>query len=164
MASLNGNTRLVRCLVYAGCPINNRDSIGQMPLTLALHSGHTITAKVLLDCGASVRDKLFKDTVPLLEIARVKEDNIMINLMEQKIREEDQIINHINYFYKNMSEESGMVGTEEDGGPNIARVLNINVGDKKKHGLNPRLYQSLSGSIWYPFTRWVKLSLPGLHK
>ena len=63
-----------------------------------------------------------------------------------------------------MSEESGMVGTEEDGEPNIARVLNINVGDKKKHCLNPRLYQSLSGSIWYPFTRWGRLSLPGLHK
>ena len=131
VASLNGNTRLVRCLVYAGCPINSRDSIGQTPLTLALHSGHTITAKVLLDCGASVRDELFKDTVPPLEIARVKGDNIMFNLMEQKIREEDQIINHINSFYENMSEESGMVGIEEDGEPNIARVLNINVGDKK---------------------------------
>ena len=107
---------------------------------MALHNGHTITAKVLLDCGASVRVELFKDTVPPLEIACVKGDNIMFNLMEQKIREEDQIINHINSFYENMSEESGMVGTEEDGGPNIARVLNINVGDKK-HCLNPRLYQ-----------------------
>ena len=84
-----------------------------------------------LDCGASVRDELFKDTVPPLEIVRIKGDNIMFNLMEQKIREEDQIINHINSFYENMSEESGMVGTEEDGEPNIARVLNINVGDKK---------------------------------
>ena len=130
VASLNGNTRLVRCLVYAGCSINSRDGIGQTPLILALHSGHTI-AKVLLDCGASVRDELFKDTVPPLENARVKGDNIMFNLMEQKIREEDQIINHINSFYENMSEESGMVGTEEDGGPNIARVLSINVGDQK---------------------------------
>ena len=48
VASLNGNTRLVRCLVYAGCPINGRDGIGQTPLTLALHSGHTITAKDIL--------------------------------------------------------------------------------------------------------------------
>ena len=98
VASLNGNTWLVRCLVYAGCPIDTRDGIGQTPLTLTLHSGHTITAKVFLDCSALVRDELFKDSVPPLEIARVKGDNIMFNLMEQKIREEDQIINHVNSF------------------------------------------------------------------
>ena len=129
VASLNGNTRLVRCLVYAGCPINGRDGIGQTLLTLALHSGHTITAKVLLDCGASVRDELFKDTVPPLEIAHVKEDKIMFNLIEQKIREEQQIIKHVNSFYENLSEESAMCGTED--GLNIACVLNINVGDQK---------------------------------
>ena len=28
MASLNGNTRLVCCLIYSGCPINIRDGIG----------------------------------------------------------------------------------------------------------------------------------------
>ena len=52
MASMNGNTRLVRSLAYCGCPINIRDGIGQAPLTLALHMGHTITAKFLLENGA----------------------------------------------------------------------------------------------------------------
>jgi hypothetical protein len=67
--------------------------------------------------------------VPPLEIARVKEDKIMFNLIEQKIREEQQIIKHVNSFYENLSEESAMCGTED--GLNIARVLNINVGDQK---------------------------------
>ncbi len=43
------NTRLVRCLIYSGCLINIRDGIGQTPLTIALHMGHTITAKFILE-------------------------------------------------------------------------------------------------------------------
>ena len=54
LASMNGNTRLVRGLIYSGCPVNIRDGIGQTPLTLALHMGQTVTAKFLLETGASV--------------------------------------------------------------------------------------------------------------
>ena len=53
---MNGNTRLVRGLVYSGCPVNIRDGIGQTPWTLALHMGQTVTAKFLLETGASVRN------------------------------------------------------------------------------------------------------------
>ena len=86
MASLNGNTRLVRCLIYSGCPINIRDGIGQTPLTVTLHMGHTITAKFILESGASVRDCFFQKTVSPLKIAKVKEDTIMISLIENKIK------------------------------------------------------------------------------
>ena len=56
VASLNGNTRLVRCLIFSACPINIRDGIDQTALTLALHGVHTLPAKCILDNGASVRD------------------------------------------------------------------------------------------------------------
>jgi ankyrin repeat protein len=56
VASLNGKTRLVRCLIFSGCPINIRDGIDQTALTLALHGVHTLPAKCILDNGASVRD------------------------------------------------------------------------------------------------------------
>ena len=139
LASLNGNTRLVRCLVYSGCPINIRDGIGQTPLTLALHMGHTITAKVIIECGASVRDELFPDTVPPLQIAKVKGDNIMIDIIEQKIQEEEEVIRHVESFYKSSSNGSEMRGI--DAGFNFARGLNINVGDQK----NTVLIQGCSG-------------------
>jgi ankyrin repeat protein len=133
VASLNGNTRLVRCLVYSGCPINLKDGIGQTPLTLALHMGHTVTAKVLLDCGASVREQFFLDTIPPIEIAKVKKDELMIELIEQKIREEEKIINHMkSNFNKSISDESTDMETSSTSKPsNVARKLNINVGDQK---------------------------------
>lgn len=56
IASMKGNTQLFRCLVYSGCLINIRDGIGQMPLTLTLHMGHTTTAKFLVENGASGRE------------------------------------------------------------------------------------------------------------
>jgi ankyrin repeat protein len=70
VASLNGNTRLVRSLIFSGCPINIRDGIDQTALTLALHGGHTPTAKCILDNGASVRDCFFENTVSPLQIAK----------------------------------------------------------------------------------------------
>lgn len=92
MASMQGNTRLVGCLVYSGCPINIRDGIGQTPLTLALHMGHTATAKFLVENGASVREALFKNTVSPLEIAKLHADTIMIDLIERKLKEENEIL------------------------------------------------------------------------
>ena len=46
MALLNGNTRLVHWLIYSGCSINILDGIGQTPLAIALHMGHTITTNL----------------------------------------------------------------------------------------------------------------------
>jgi hypothetical protein len=101
--------------------------------------GHTITAKVIIECGASVRDELFPDTVPPLQIAKVKGDNIMIDIIEQKIQEEEEVIRHVESFYKSSSNGSEMRGI--DAGFNFARGLNINVGDQK----NTVLIQGCSG-------------------
>ena len=130
LASLNGNTRLVRCLVHSGCPINIRDGIGQTPLTLALHMGHTITAKFIVESEASVRDSFFPNTVPPLEIAKTKEDTIMINVIENKIQEEEDIIKHVGSFFHEHEDHTGEMGTKDSDG-NYARALNINVGDQK---------------------------------
>ncbi len=133
VASMNGNARLVRGLVYSGCPINLKDGIGQTPLTLAIHMGHTVTAKVLLDCGASVREEFFPDTVPPFEIAKVKEDALMIEFIKKKISEEEEIINLMkSKFDKSMSDESITTKDSSSGKPsNVMRQLNINVGDQK---------------------------------
>ena len=130
LASLNGNTRLVRCLVHSGCPINIRDGIGQTALTLALHMGHTITAKFIVESGASVRDSLFPNTVPPLEIEKIKEDTIMVNLIENKIREEENIIKHVGSFFHGHDDQTDQMETKDSDG-NYARALNINVGDQK---------------------------------
>ena len=131
MASLNGNTRLVRCLIYSGCPINIRDGIGQTPLTIALHMGHTITAKFILESGASVRDCFFQSTVPPLEIAKVKEDTIMITLIENKIKEEEDVVQHVRTFFPEKTEDREEGMEEGNAEVNFARSLNINVGDQK---------------------------------
>ena len=131
MASLNGNTRLVRCLIYSGCPINIRDGIGQTPLTIALHMGHTITAKFILESGASVRDCFFQSTVPPLEIAKVKEDTIMITLIENKIKEEEDVVQHARTFFPEKTEDREEGMEEGNAEVNFARSLNINVGDQK---------------------------------
>ena len=130
LASLNGNTRLVRCLINSGCPINIRDGIGQTPLTLALHMGHTITAKFIMESGASVRDSLFPNTVPPLEIAKIKEDTIMINLIENKIREEEDIIKYVGSFFNERDDHMDEMKAK-DSNANFARAFNINVGDQK---------------------------------
>ena len=84
-------------LVYSGCPINIRDWYWTNTVD---SSSHTITAKVIIECGASVRDELFPDSVPLLQIAKVKGDNIMIDIIEQKIQEEEEVIRHVESFTK----------------------------------------------------------------
>ena len=130
LALLNGNTLLVRCLVHSGCPINIRDGIGQTALTLALYMGHTINTKFMVESGASVRDSLFPNTVPPLEIAKIKEDTIMVYLIENKIWEEENIIKHVGSFFHGHDDHKDEMETKDSDG-NYARALNINVGDQK---------------------------------
>ena len=101
------------------------------PLTLALHMGHTMTAKFIVESGASVRDSLFPNTVPPLEIAKIKEDTIMVNLIENKIWEEENIIKHVGLFFHGHDDHTDEMETKDRDG-NYARALNINVGNKKK--------------------------------
>ncbi len=71
-AALNGNTWLVCALVDSRAKINAEDGIGQSPLTLALHMGHSNTAKLLIEYGASVSSTFFKNMPPPNDIAQVK--------------------------------------------------------------------------------------------
>ena len=121
---LNGNTRLVQCLVHSGCLTNIQDGIGQTPLTLALHMGHTITAKFIVESSASVRDSLFLNTVSPLEIAKIKEDTIMVNLIENKIQEEEDIIKHVGSYCHGHNDYTYEMDAKDSDD-------NINFGDKK---------------------------------
>ena len=101
-ATLNGNTRLVCALVDSGVRINAKDGIGQSPLTLILHMGHSNTAKLLIEYGASVNNIVFENTVPPIEIVQVKENAALIDQIESKIKEEQTIIEKVGtYFAKN---------------------------------------------------------------
>ena len=134
LASMNGNTRLVRGLIYSGCPVNIRDGIGQTPLTLALHMGQTVTAKFLLETGASVRNTFFPNTIPPLEIAKLKDDVVMISLIEKRIEEEEFILRHTNSFLCSSGDNHDIEIENNDNiasRKNFSRALNINVGDQK---------------------------------
>ena len=91
LAALNGNTRLVVGLIHCGARINARDGIDQTALTLALHKEHFNTAKKLIDNGASFENKLFSDTIPPLEIVKLKENEFLTSLIEEKIEKEKEI-------------------------------------------------------------------------
>ena len=134
LAALNGNTRLAVGLVYCGARINARDGIGQTALTLALHKEHFNTAKKLIENGATLENELYGNTIPPLEIARVKENEFLISLIEEKIKKEKEIKNYFASYFKS----SGSSECVDDAGaseerkiPNYARLLDINVGDQK---------------------------------
>lgn len=129
LAAMSGNTRLVRGLVYAGAKINEEDGIGQTPLTLALHKGHTFTAKFLVDVGSCLDNCFFTNTVAPLEIAKVKEDTIMVDAIKNKIADQDKVFQHVYNFFPKEDADSKEMDCAE--GHNFARVLNINVGDQK---------------------------------
>jgi ankyrin repeat protein len=134
IAAMNGNTRLVRCLVYSGGLINIQDGIGQTPLTLALHMDHTATAKVLVENGASVREAFFTNAVAPLEIAKLHSDAVMIDVIERKIQEEDKIISDIKSLCFGQWREVNQGAAMECGNSkekNNKRALNINIGDQK---------------------------------
>jgi hypothetical protein len=127
IAATNGNTRLVRALVYSVAFINARDGIGQTPLTLAIHKGHYIVAKFLVENGASVREDLFSNTIPPLEIAKAKKCDLLIELLEQKVEEQNRIIDSLKepHLTVQVAEEKKTKDV------NYARFLDINVGDQK---------------------------------
>jgi hypothetical protein len=53
-------------------------------LTLALHKEHFNTVKKLIENGATLENELYGRTIPPLEIARVKENEFLISLIEKK--------------------------------------------------------------------------------
>ena len=141
LAALNGNTRLVCALIDAGAHINLKDGIGQTPLTLALHMGHSNTAKYLIEYGASVCDKFYDDTIPPLEITIVKENHALEAQVREKIRYEKEIVQKVASLFRETAmdiDQSENVEPEVRNQPEAAnrqcvnsRSLNINVGDQK---------------------------------
>ena len=78
------------------------DGIGQSPLTLALQMDHSNTAKLLIECGASVNVIFFEDMVPPIKIAKVKENAALFTQIESEIKQEQTIIGKTcTYFVKN---------------------------------------------------------------
>lgn len=141
LAAYEGYTSLVKCLVYSGALINEKDGIGQTALTLALHRGFTVIAKFLIENGASVNGKDSKTTPSPAEISEVCKLGEITAIIESKIQEEE-------FATKELSKSLGtklpeLENMDIDQLPpnelpgaevvkeNLARVLNINVGDQK---------------------------------
>ena len=57
--------------------------------------GHSNTAKLLIEYGVSVNSIFFKNMVPPIEIAQVKENVALIDQIESKIKEEQTIIEKV---------------------------------------------------------------------
>ena len=143
LAALNGNTKLVRCLVLSGAHVNAKDGIHQTPLTLSLHKNHLNTAKFLLEIGANVSECFFKETASPLEVAKVKKMDILVTMIENRQKYERDVTDFLSSEFKQIFEKSHLHSQAEtcedmDTNPssstkttNYARILNINVGDQK---------------------------------
>jgi hypothetical protein len=136
LAALNGNTKLVVGLINSGARINARDGIGQTALTLALHKEHFNTVKKLIENGASLQNELFVDTIPPIEVAKVKGNEHLVALIEEKIAEEKAIKNYFASYFKSPDNTQSETLHDTDRckktvSQNYGRVLNIHVGDQK---------------------------------
>jgi hypothetical protein len=134
LAATDGNFNLVRGLVYSGGPINEKDGIGQTPLTLALHKGHKGLAKWLIENGSYIRDEDFADTVSPLQIVETKQELDLKKVIEDKIQRDIEIEEYVAQFYSDTSTEvieSLVESMDTNESVNFARHLNINVGDQK---------------------------------
>ena len=144
LAALHGNTKLVRCLVLSGAHINAKDGIHQTPLTLSLHKNHINTAKFLLEIGANVSEIFFKETASPLEIAKVKNLDILVAMIENRQQYEKDVNDYLALEFQQIFENSHYHSQAEacedmdvsnksssTKTPNYARILNINVGDQK---------------------------------
>ena len=93
------------------------------------------TAKYFIESGASVDKQSYKGTIPPLDIARMKQNEVLTELISKRIEEESSYIDYVSSFYPTDMVESSEITDEsvEDtkGKENFARVLNINVGDQK---------------------------------
>jgi len=127
---LTGNTRLVRALVFGGALINEQDGIVQTPLTLALHKGHANSSKFMVDVGSSIDDTFLNHPVSPLEIAKVKEDSLMIDMITKEIASNNEVFHYFSRFFSR--EETEPIETDNEcESDSFARRLNINVGDQK---------------------------------
>ena len=144
LAALNRNSKLARCLVLSGAHVNAKDGIHQTSLTLLLHKNHINMAKFLLETGANVSEIFFKETACPLEIAKVKNMDIIVAMIENIQQYEREVTNFPTSEFQQIFENShchsqaeardDMDITNQSSSTettNYARNLNINVGDQK---------------------------------
>lgn len=137
LAAFQGNTRLVKCLVFACAEVNLTDGIGQTPLTLALHLGHNATAYFLIANGATLQKEYFPDTVCPRDIAVSKENTQMVEAIDAKLSEDEHIYEQISVCFEeqapivNPDNPMEVDAASAQGDKKFSRVLNINVGDQK---------------------------------
>ncbi|KAJ7387577.1 hypothetical protein OS493_000911 [Desmophyllum pertusum] len=62
--------------------VNVKDGIGQTALTLALHKSHDVTASFLIEVGSFLQEEYFNSTVCPLDIAKVKHNIPMEELIK----------------------------------------------------------------------------------
>lgn len=156
LAAKDGHVKLAKALVHSGAHINVKDGIGQTPLTLALHYSQFVIAAFLIENGASVHDIDYPTTPSPREISSTLKLEDMLQLIENKVLEEDAILNDL-CAQLSMPFPTGEINNINDSSPekiNLARVLNINVGDQKKHGQYTRMYKSLSRCLFVSYTGW----------
>ena len=130
LVALNGNTKLACALVNAGALINEKDGIGQSALTLALHKEHHNTARKLIECGASVNEIFYKNTIAPIEIARVKDNNTLVTQIENKLKGGQEIISKVGSLFKACANSKESVAEKKASCQKHSRFLD-NIGDQK---------------------------------
>ena len=135
IAAADVNTRLIKCLVQAGAPLNLRDGIGQTALTISLHLNNNAASVFLIESGACVQEEYYENTVSPLSIANVNKNTDIVELLEEQIGKQQRLLDHVSSFFDNRTADPLMnvdsVPNNSQKGDEISRALNINVGDQK---------------------------------
>ena len=127
-----GHTRQLKCLVHAGAPINVRDGIGQTALTISLHKNNNAVSVFLIKSGACVQEEYYENTVSRLAIAKLHKNDVVVELIEERIRDEKRVLDHVSKFFpENISGSSVDTYDHFNQKENFSRALNINIGDQK---------------------------------
>ncbi|CAB3983362.1 AChain A, Crystal Structure of Engineered Northeast Structural Genomics Consortium Target, partial [Paramuricea clavata] len=128
-----GHTRLLKCLVHAGAPINVRDGIGQTALTISLHKNNDAASVFLIESGACVQEYYYENTVSPLAIAKLHKNDDIVEFLEKRIGDEKRVLDHVSKFFpKKISGSPVDMNVDHvNHKENFSRALNINIGDQK---------------------------------
>ena len=65
-----------------------------------MHKDHHNTARKLIECGAPVNEIVYKNTIAPSEIVWVKENDALATWIENKLKEEREIIDKVGSYFK----------------------------------------------------------------
>ena len=124
-------------------------------LTLALHKEHHNTARKLIECAASVNEIFYKNTIAPDEIARVKENDTLVTLIKNKLKEENEIIDKVGSHFKACVNNKEYVAEKKASCQKHSRFLDINVGaHKNTPTIQSCMRKQVSGCLWMSYSRW----------